>query len=174
MAATSRPARSTLRPATPRDEPIGRAAEQAADAAAIDVDQAALIAAQWHLDQAAPTAPAAGLVADTYFRPGEMIGAGQPVVSLLPPQNIKVRFYVPEGDLGRFSIGAKVLLDCDGCGAAIPGVVRYVAPDAEYTPPVLFNRDNRAKMVFLLEAWPAQRATDLHPGQPVDVSLPTP
>jgi HlyD family secretion protein len=156
------------------DEPLGRDAERDAASASIEVDRAALLAAQWHLDQAAPTAPAAGLIADTYFRPGEIIAAGQPVISLLPPGNIKVRFYVPEDQLGHFAIGTDVSLACDGCGAPIQGVVRYIAPDAEYTPPVLFNRDNRAKMVFLLEAWPITRQTALHPGQPVDVSLTTP
>lgn len=156
------------------DEPLGRDAERTAAAANVDTDRAALIAAQWHLDQAAPTAPKAGLIADTYFRPGEMVAAGQPVVSLLPPGNIKVRFYVPEADLDRFAVGAKVSLRCDGCGAPIPGIIRYIAPNAEYTPPVLFNRDNRARMVFLLEAWPTARPSALHPGQPVDVSLAAP
>lgn len=152
------------------DEPLGRNAEQIAAAATITADRAALDAAQWHLDQATGVAPAAGLIADTYFRSGEMIAAGQPVVSLLPPGNIKVRFFVPESDLDRFAAGTRVTLACDGCGPPIPGVVRYIAPDAQYTPPVLFNRDNRARMVFLLEAWPTQRPTALHPGQPVDVS----
>jgi HlyD family secretion protein len=153
------------------DEPLGRDAEREAAAAAVAADTAVLAAAQWHLAQAAPPAPAAGLVADTYFRPGEMVAARQPVVSLLPPENIKVRFYVPEGALDRFAAGTRVMLSCDGCGPAIPGRVRYVAPDAEYTPPVLFNRENRASMVFLVEAWPSARATALHPGQPVDVAL---
>lgn len=142
------------------------------DEAQVSAAHAALRIAEWHLSEAAPRAPKAGLITDTYFRPGEIVGAGQPVISLLPPGNIKVRFYVPEGALDRFKVGTAVDLTCDGCGPPIPGIVRYIAPAAEYTPPVLFNRENRAKLVFMIEAWPNTRPTSLHPGQPVDVTLP--
>lgn len=149
---------------------MGRSDELRAAEGDISANAAALAQAQWKLDQKTVTAPTAALVADTYFNPGEMVVAGQPVVQLLPPENIKVRFFVREADLARFPVGAAVTIRCDGCAAAIPAIVRFVSPQAEYTPPVLYNRENRSKMVFMLEAWPTERPQALRPGQPVDVS----
>ncbi len=153
---------------------MGRDDELRAAEGDISANTAALAQAQWKLDQKTVTAPTAALVADTYFNPGEMVVAGQPVVQLLPAGNIKVRFFVRETDLARFPVGAAVTVRCDGCAAAIPAIVRYVSPQAEYTPPVLYNRENRSKMVFMLEAWPTERPEALRPGQPVDVSVATP
>jgi HlyD family secretion protein len=97
------------------------------------------------------------------------VGAGQPVVSLLPPENLKARFFVPEPRLGAVKIGQPVELRCDGCGAPIAVRVDYVAPRAEYTPPVIYSRENRGKLVFLVEARPAQPHAALRPGLPVEV-----
>ena len=97
---------------------------------------------------------------------------GAPVVSLLPPGNVKVRFFVPETKLGAVAVGQKVTLACDGCGS-IAGTIVFIATQAEYTPPVIYSKDNRTKLVFLVEAKPApEDAMKLHPGQPVDVTLP--
>jgi HlyD family secretion protein len=86
---------------------------------------------------------------------------------------VKVRFFVPETKLGGIKVGQKVSLACDGCGNPIDAAVSFIAPQAEFTPPVIYSKDNRAKLVFLVEAKPAaQDATRLHPGQPVDVTLP--
>ncbi|GIK85804.1 MAG: HlyD family efflux transporter periplasmic adaptor subunit [Burkholderiales bacterium] len=131
----------------------------------------ALAQAQWRLDQKAQGAPVAGLVEDTLYRPGEWVGAGVPVVSLLPPGNVKVRFYVPEPHLAAVAPGAAATVRCDGCGAPIPVRVDYVAPQAEYTPPVIYSRENRAKLVFLVEARPAHPVGALRPGLPVEVTL---
>lgn len=151
-----------------RDDEL-RAAER--DIAATE---ATLAQAQWRLDQKTVAAPASGLVADTYFNPGEMIAAGQSVVSILPPENIKVRFFVPEQMLARVSIGTALAIGCDGCAAEIPATVRFVSPQAEYTPPVLYNRENRNRLVFMIEARPTARAEALRPGQPVDVMVSAP
>ena len=149
-----------------RDNEI-RAAQAEAAAA-----RAALAQAEWKLRQRAVPAPAAGLVFDTYYRTGEWVNAGSPVVSLLPPQNIKLRFYVAEARLGAVKPGQKIRVSCDACGTPIEAEIRYIAPQAEYTPPVLYTRDQRAKLVYLVEAYPAAAdAPRLHPGQPVDVSL---
>jgi HlyD family secretion protein len=104
---------------------------------------------------------------------GDFVPAGSPVVSLLPPGNVKARFYVPEPALARIRAGTEVKLACDGCGAPISATVDYVSNRAEYTPPVLYSKENRGKLVFLVEARPlAADAAKLKPGQPVDVTLP--
>jgi HlyD family secretion protein len=113
-----------------------------------------------------------GTVTDTLFARGEWVPAGAPVVSLLPPANVKVRFFVPEPRLGGVKVGQKVSLACDGCPAAVAATITYIAPQAEFTPPVIYSKENRAKLVFLVEAKPAAAdASKLHPGQPVDVTL---
>jgi len=149
---------------------LGRDDELNAAVGDVSANQAALAQAQWKLDQKTLTAPTASLVADTYFNPGEMINPGQAVVSLLPPGNIKVRFFVPQEALAQFPIGARVSIHCDGCARDIPGTVRFVSPEAEYTPPVLYNRENRNRLVFMIEVRPTAMPEALRPGQPVDVA----
>ena len=145
-----------------------RAAEADARAAREVVAQS-----DWRLAQRAVAAPAAGLVNDTYYYVGDFVPAGAPVVSLLPPGNVKARFYVPEPLLARVRPGTAVTLACDGCGAPVRATVDYVSNRAEYTPPVLYSKENRAKLVYLVEARPAAAdAAKLNPGQPVDVTLP--
>ena len=137
--------------------------------------RAALAQAEWRLSQKSVTAPAEALVHDTLYVQGEWVPAGAPVVSLLPPSNIKLRFFVPERDLGRIRVGDKVLISCDGCGESVSAPITYVSPEAEYTPPVIYSRETRAKLVFLVEARPAPAdAIRLKPGQPVDVTLQRP
>jgi HlyD family secretion protein len=116
-------------------------------------------------------ASVAGRVTDTLFARGDWVPSGAPVVSLLPPGNVKVRFFVPETQLGTVSVGQKVAVSCDGC-APISATVSFIAPQAEYTPPVIYSKESRSKLVFLVEAKPApEDALKLHPGQPVDVAL---
>jgi HlyD family secretion protein len=154
--------------------PQGREDELRAAEADVAANEAALAQAQWRLDQKTVAAPVSGLVADTYFNPGEMVAAGQPVVSILPPENIKVRFFVPQAMLVRVPIGTPIAIRCDGCARPIPATVRFVSPQAEYTPPVLYNRENRERLVFMIEAWPTARPEALRPGQPVDAVLASP
>jgi HlyD family secretion protein len=144
----------------------------AAAAAELEAARAALIRAQWQLDQKTVAATVAGVVDDTLYVQGEWVPAGNPVVSILPPENIKVRFFVPEPLLGNLRLGQSVDLACDGCGSPIPAQISFIAAQAEYTPPVIYSRENRTKLVFLVEAIPDPAdATRLHPGQPVDVTL---
>jgi HlyD family secretion protein len=146
-------------------------ATRAADAE-VAAAPAALDQADWRLEQKAQRAPQDGLVQETLFVQGEWVPAGAPVVNLLPPGNIKVRFFLPETQLGAVRIGQPVQMTCDGCGAAVSGAVTYIAPQAEFTPPVIYSRERREKLVFLVEARPAPAdATRLHPGQPVEVAL---
>ena len=151
-------------------EPLGRIGEIRAQQAAIDAATAALAMAQWRLDQRQVKAPDAGVVADVLARPGETVGAGAPVVSLLSPSNIFVRFFVPEQHIAQVHAGDSVRLVCDACPADLIGHVSFIAPRAEYTPPVIYSDTNRAKLVYLVEARPVLlQAARLNPGQPVMV-----
>jgi HlyD family secretion protein len=143
-------------------------------AAADDVKAARAVLAQrdWAVEQKAIEAPVDAVVHDTLYVVGEWVAAGAPVISLLPPANLKVRFFVPEPQLARVAIGGTVAIACDGCGAPIAARVSYLSTSAEYTPPVIYGRETRAKLVYMVEARPApSEAVKLRPGQPVDVSL---
>ncbi len=149
-----------------------RAEQVNAQTAQIEAAQAALAQAQWRLDQKVVRAPHAGLVFDTMYRSGEWVPAGSPVVRMLPPENVKVRFFVPETTLGTIAPGRAATIRCDGCAADVPVVVSFVSTQSEYTPPVIYSNENRAKLVFLVEARPQPAdATKLRPGQPVEVIL---
>ena len=151
--------------------PFGRTQEIAAQQAAVRAAQAALDIAEWRLSQRRVTAPAAGRIADVLARPGETMAAGAPVVSLLPPGNIFVRFFVPEAQLATLHLGDRVAIACDACPPDLAGAISFIAPQAEYTPPQIFSEESRAKFVFLIEARPPpDRARFLNPGQPVMVS----
>ncbi|PPE72566.1 secretion protein HlyD [Solimonas fluminis] len=134
--------------------------------------EAAVAQAQWQLDQKSQAAPAAGRVEDVYFRAGEWVPAGTPVLALLPPQNRKLRFFVPQEALDGLRPGRRLRVSCDGCSRPLEATVSHVAASAEFTPPVIYSREQRSRMVFLVEARPApDDAAGLHPGQPVDIEL---
>jgi HlyD family secretion protein len=143
-----------------------------AQSAQVDAAQATVAQAQWKLDQKRVSAPASGLVYDTLYRVGEWVQAGNAVVQMLPPQNVKVRFFVPETVVGGLAPGGALTIHCDGCAADVPARITYVSRSAEYTPPVIYSNENRAKLVFMVEAHPSTSdAVKLHPGQPVAVTL---
>jgi HlyD family secretion protein len=148
-----------------------RSDEIAAATAEVKAATDSLAQAQWRVEQKSQASPAAGLVADTLYRPGEWIPAGAPVVSLLPPANVKIRFYIPETIVATTHVGDPVIVRCDGCGGDIAARVRFIATQAEFTPPVIYSRENRAKLVFLVEARADTPNRALHPGLPVEVAL---
>jgi HlyD family secretion protein len=149
-----------------------RTADLSARSDAIRGAEAQLEQVRWQLAQKKGVAPAAGLVDDTLYRVGEWVPAGAPVVSLLPPQNRVVRFYVPEPVVATLRPGQAVQVHRDGADAPLAATISFIAPRAEFTPPVIYSREARAKLVFLIEARPAAAdAATLHPGQPVDVEL---
>ncbi len=153
----------------------GRKDERAAAQAQVAASQAALAQDAIRLEQKAQRAPVAGQVQDVFYRAGEWAAPGQPVVSILPPENIKVRFFVPETALGALRTGQAVDLQCDACADPLPATIRFISASAEYTPPVLYSEKNRHRLVYLVEAWPQPaQAAQLHPGQPVSVRLHTP
>lgn len=149
--------------------PLGREAERKAAERDVAAAKAAAAQAQWRLEQKSVAAPVAGLVHDTFFVEGEWVPGGRPVAALLPPGNVKARFYVPEPLVSTMSIGRQIAISCDGCGPPRAAKVSYVSSQAEYTPPVLYSKESRAKLMFLVEA----RLEDagLRPGQPIDVRL---
>lgn len=148
----------------------GREDAIAAARASIQAAAAVVAQARWNLEQKRQLSPCAGLVFDTIHLPGEWIAAGRPVVSLLPPEGRKVRFYVPEPEMASIRPGSTVQVLIDGLERPLEAVVCFVSPQAEYTPPVIYSSQSRAKLVFLVEAGvEAQAATLLNPGQPVDV-----
>ncbi len=150
--------------------PMGRPGEIEAEQAAVSAAEAALAQAQWRFDQRHVAAPVSGRVADTLALPGETVAAGAPVVSLLPPANIFVRFFIPEPDLAKLHRGDKVAIRCDNCPAGLTGTISFVAPEPQYTPPIIYSDTTRAKLVYLIEARPPPgQAVLLKPGQPVDV-----
>ncbi|TRZ97426.1 MAG: HlyD family efflux transporter periplasmic adaptor subunit [Deltaproteobacteria bacterium] len=143
-----------------------------AQAANVAAARAVLEQAEWKLHQKAVAAPGAALVFDVLYREGEWVQAGGPVVRLLPPENIKVRFFVQETVVGALSVGKDVVLRCDGCPAEIPAKVTFISTASEYTPPIIYSNETRSKLVFMIEARPpASMATGLHPGQPVEVRM---
>jgi HlyD family secretion protein len=149
-----------------------RAEQLRAQTEQVETARAALVDASWKFDQKTGVAPQAGLVYDTMYREGEWVNSGNPVVRLLPPQNIKVRFFVPETILGGLALGRAVSLHCDGCPADIPATISYISADSEYTPPVIYSNETRVKLTYMLEARPsADDAPKLHPGQPLTVQL---
>lgn len=126
----------------------------------------------WRVEQKRQSAPMPARVQDVFMRRGEWVAAGQPVLALLPPAHRKARFYVPQSVVGGLKLDAAVNLHCDGCGAAIPARISFIASGPEYTPPVIYSNQQRDKLVFLVEARPvnAADAERLHPGQPLDVT----
>lgn len=149
----------------------GRDEQQNAKESQVKAAEAALMQAKWRLAQKALHASAAGMVFDTMYVEGEWVGAGNPVVSLLPPANIKVRFFVPQESVGTLKIGQNITAKCDGCAREVKAQVNYISPKAEFTPPVIFSNETRAKLVFMIEAKPAtpEDAALLNPGQPLEV-----
>ena len=136
--------------------------------------QAKLDQAHWDLDQKSQAAPADGFVFDTLYRVGEWVAAGQPVVSLLPPANVEIRFFVPETVVGQLSKGDEVRAFIDGTSTPVTTKIYYISPSAEYTPPVIYSSQSRAKLVFMVKARPSpEDGARLHPGQPVDVIVPS-
>jgi len=137
-----------------------------------DQDRQRLAQADWNLSQKKQGAAQAGLVFDTLFREGEWVAAGKPVIILLPPQNIKVRAFVPEGRVGSIRQGDAVRVFVDGVPTPFTGKVSYISPRAEYTPPVIYSKESRDKLVFMIESvFDPGVSVNLHPGQPVDVEF---
>lgn len=128
--------------------------------------------ALWKVSEKKLSSQVTAYVQDTLFRLGEWVPAGKPVVSLLPPENIKARFFIPETLLAKVQIGQIIQITCDSCENRISAKISYVSSEAEFTPPVIFSRESREKLVYMVEArLEPEHAKLLHPGQPIEIRL---
>jgi HlyD family secretion protein len=143
-------------------------------AAQKEVESLAAFAQQmtWQLEEKSVVAPQAGFIQDTLFSEGEFVPAGRPAVSLLPPGNLKIRFFVPQSLLPSLQVGRSVEVRFDGMDSSFSGEISFIAPEAEFTPPVIYSKESRVTLVFMVEALPEGRALEyLRPGQPLEVYL---
>lgn len=147
----------------------GRSGEIGAAEAAVRANEAALMQTETLLAKRQVKAPSDAQVQDVYFRTGETMNAGQPVLALLPPANRRIRFYVPEPLLATIALGQTVGLTCDSCKDGLQARISFISNEAEFTPPVIFSEQERAKLVFRVEARPLDGA-DLPIGLPVTVT----
>jgi HlyD family secretion protein len=145
-----------------RQDAVAQAEQQAAQAAG------GLSEAQARLGQLAPVAPSAARVEEIFYRPGEWAAANQPILALLPDREVKLVFFVPEAEMARYRPGRSVRFGCDGCAGEGTARITWVSPRPEFTPPVLYSKGSRDRLVYRVEALPANAAT-LNPGLPVDV-----
>jgi HlyD family secretion protein len=148
----------------------GTQANLDAAVSALRVAEARVATSQTRLARRNGFAPVAGTVQQIYFREGEMVPAQRPVLSIMPPGNMKVRFYVAEPDLPRIAIGDEVRITCDNCAPDLTARIYFIATTAEYTPPVIYSLDERNKLVYLVQARPS-RPDSLRVGQPISVYL---
>ena len=136
--------------------------------ASLRVAEAQVNTSQTRLARRRMNAPIAGTIQQIYFREGETVPAQKPVVSILPPGNMKVRFFVPEPELPKLKVGDDVRVTCDGCASDLTAKIYFIATMAEYTPPVIYSLDERSKLVYLIQARP-NKPDSLRVGQPVSV-----
>ena len=148
----------------------GTQANYDAAVSALRIAEARVNTSQTRLARRTANAPVGGTVHQIYFREGEMVGQQRPVLSILPPGNMKVRFFVSETELPKLAIGQDVRVACDGCAADITAKIYYIATTAEYTPPVIYSQDERHKLVYLVQARP-NKPDLLRVGQPISIML---
>jgi HlyD family secretion protein len=148
----------------------GTQANLDAAVSALRVAEARVNTSQTRLARRIGYAPVEGTVQQVYFREGETVPAQRPILSIMPPGNMKLRFYVPETELPKLAIGDEVRVTCDNCAADLTAKIYFIATTAEYTPPVIYSLDERSKLVYLIQARPA-RPDVLRVGQPISVFL---
>ena len=146
-----------------------RSSEIEAAASRVTEAEAQLAQAKERLSDLSPVAPAGATVDDVFFKPGEWVAAGQPVVSLLKPSDVTLRFFVPETVVALAQPGRGIRFSCDGCDGVKSAVISHVASQPEYTPPVIYSESARAKLVYLVEATPEAADPQLRPGLPIEV-----
>jgi HlyD family secretion protein len=134
------------------------------------VAEARVNTSQTRLARRSGVAPVDGTIQQIYFREGEMVPAQRPVLSIMPPGNIKLRFFVPEPELPKLAIGDQVRVTCDNCAPDLTAKIYFIATSAEYTPPVIYSLEERNKLVYLIQARPS-RPDSLRVGQPISVFI---
>lgn len=140
--------------------------------ALVKYSEANVADAQWKLSQTKVQAPTSALVYDTLYNEGEWVSAGKPVVILLPPENLKIRFFAPETNLSQLRLGQRIKITCDGCQKNMHAKISYISDQAEYTSPLIYSNETRNKLIFRIEAKPEKpNLFKIHPGQPVEVII---
>ena len=131
---------------------------------------AELKAAEWRTSQKERFAPEDAFVFDTLYNEGEIVEANHPVVVLLPPDKVLARFFVPETVVNTIKLEQTIQISFTGMKNSVEGRINFISSNAEYTPPVIYSKDYRKKLVFMIEASiKPEIAKSLHPGQPIDV-----
>jgi HlyD family secretion protein len=159
---------ANARLAAARDSAAARRSQVGAARAQQDQARGGAREVQIRVGQLSPLAPGPASVEDVFFRPGEWVAANQPVLALLPDSQVKVRFFVPEREVARYRPGRTIRFACDACPSGLSARITYVSPRPEFTPPIIYSRDSRDRLVFMVEALP-DRPRRLMPGLPVDV-----
>src|SRR5436305_5951208 len=137
---------------------------------ALRVAEARVATSQTRMARRKGFAPVAGTIQQIYFREGEMVAAQRPVLSIMPPGNMKLRFFVPETELPKLAIGDEVRVACDNCAGDLTAKIYFIATQAEYTPPVIYSLDERHQLDYLIQARPS-RPDSLRVGQPISVFI---
>ncbi|MCE5340346.1 MAG: HlyD family efflux transporter periplasmic adaptor subunit [Planctomycetaceae bacterium] len=122
------------------------------------------------IKELAPSSPVSGRIEELMYKPGEWAPANAAIISIVPDKEVKVRFYIPQNQLSKYSVGTKVAIACDGGPKDMTATVDFISTRPEYTPPVIYSLRTRDKLVFMAEAAPTQ-PQQLIPGQPMDVQL---
>lgn len=148
-----------------------RVDEIKAASAAVEIAKQKVIQIKKQLEEARPIAKVKGRIEETYYRVGELVPQSYPVVNILPPENIKVRFFVSQKILPQISVGQDISLDCDGCETSVPAHITFISSQAEFTPPVIYSVNSREKLVFMVEAYPDAYSSLLKVGLPVNIRL---
>ena len=130
--------------------------------------EAGVVDSAYQLSQRDVVALTSGRVQDIFFWPGEFAPAMTPVVSVLPPDRVFVRFFVPQSQFASIKLGQEVRISCDGCGQGMTARITFISAQQEFTPPVIFSEDSRERLVFKIEAR-TPGGLRLNPGQPVEV-----
>lgn len=137
----------------------------------IEIAEQNLIKVKRQADNNAVVSKVNGQVEDVYFRPGEYVQPGNPVVSVLPPENVKIRFFVSEELFPEIRLNMPLVIMCDGCRDGLAATVSFISTKSEFTPPVIYSLESRKKLVFMIEAVFDDKMQNLHPGLPVTVRM---
>jgi len=140
--------------------------------AAIARDRAGLAVAEAQLGYTVLRSPLTGVVLRKHVEPGEMIGAGTPVVTIADLGSTWLRIYVPEPELGRVKLGLAAEVSTDSYrGKVYPGTVTVVSSEAEFTPKSIQTRAERVKLVFAVKIAVDNPDSELKPGMPADARI---
>ena len=145
-----------------------RPAQLSAAEAALNVAKSQQKSAAIALADRRMTSPIDGRVDQRFSDPGEVAGAGAAILSLYDPGKLKVIFYVPEAKRSGVKLGEVLDVSCDGCKPGLTAKITRIGVEPQFTPPILYSRDERGRLVFRAEARLMQ-SDGLSPGQPVSI-----